>query len=106
MKTNEALKAIVIDTMKVIRKKYPQIALSMEWGVYFAPENYFVSYIFSTDKQLEEAKTSGLTAEINTYHKNILKQLGYPDTALKDCSFDSQETCDRLFKGNWYYYFK
>ncbi len=106
METNETWMGIVKDTMKIVRKKYPQIALSMEWGVYYAPENYFVSYIFSTDQQLENAKASGLTKEINKYHLDILRQLGYPAIGLKDCSFDSQETCDRLYKGNWYYYFK
>lgn len=105
-KTNEQWHSVVNETMKIIRGKYPEISLSMEFGVYYAPENYFVAYIFSTDAKLSEAVESGLTARINADHKQVLKELGYPETALKDCSFDSQETCDREFSGNWYYFYK
>lgn len=104
--TNKQWQSIVKETMKIIRGKYPEISLSMEFGAYIAPENYFVAYIFSTDAKLAEAKESGLTARINADHKKVLKELGYPKTALKDCSFDSQETCNRENSGNWYYFYK
>ena len=106
METNERLRAIVKEAMSRVKAKYKEILMSMEFGVYYSPENYFVSYIFHTDKQLEEAINSGLTAEINQYHKSLLGKNGYPVEGIKDCSFDSQETCDRENGGNWYYYFK
>ena len=105
-KEDEHFQSLVIQTMKKVRERYSEIASSMEWGAYIAPEHYFVSYVFDTDAHLSEAKASGLTSEINEYHKEILKGFGYPIEAVKDCSFDSQETCDREFKGNWCYYFK
>ena len=104
--TNEQWHSIVKETMKIIREKYPEISLSLEFGAYIAPENYFVAYIFSTDAKLAAAKDSGLTERINADHKQVLKGLGYPEAALKDCSFDSQETCNREFSGNWYYFYK
>ena len=106
METEERLRSIVRKTMDRVKKKYPQIHMCIEWDVYYSPENYFVSYIFRTDRQLAEARDTGLTAEINDYHKTMLKANGYPDEGIQDCSFDSKETCDREYNGNWYYYFK
>ena len=70
------------------------------------PDNYFVSYIFATDSQLETARQSGLTEQINSYHRGQLIKHHYPIEGIKDCTFASQEECDREFGGNWYYYFK
>jgi len=47
-----------------------------------------------------------LIDEINEYHREMLKKNGYPELGVKDADFASQETCDRDYKGNWYYYYK
>ena len=62
--------------------------------------------IFATDSQLETARRSGLTEQINSYHREQLIKRHYPIEGIKDCTFASQEECDREFGGNWYYYFK
>ena len=64
------------------------------------------AYIFATDAQLETARRSGLTEQINSYHRGQLIKRHYPIEGIKDCTFASQEECDREFGGNWYYYFK
>ena len=65
-----------------------------------------MSYIFATDAQLEAARRSGLTETINSYHREQLTKRHYPIEGIKDCTFASQEECDREFGGNWYYYYK
>ncbi len=106
MEVNESLRSIVLETMVQVKSKYREIIMSMEFGVYFMPENYFVAYIFDTDQKLEKVKNSGLKDEINEYHKSVLREKGYPAEGIKDCCFDSKETCDRECNGNWFYYYK
>ena len=91
----------VIETcMKDVKTRFTDIKRSIEFGAYIQPENYFVSYIFATDSQLEAARRSGLTEQINSYHKKQLKKRHYPIEGIKDCTFASQEECDREFGGN------
>ena len=50
----------VIETcMKDVKTRFTDIKRSIEFGVYIQPENYFVSYIFATDSQLEAARPDG-----------------------------------------------
>ena len=49
---------------------------------------------------------SANTEQINSYHRERLIKRHYPIEGIKDCTFASQEECDREFGGNWYYYFK
>ena len=77
--------------MENVKHHFDDIQQAIEFGCYIQPDNYFVSYIFATDAQLETARRSGLTEQIE---------------GIKDCTFASQEECDREFGGNWYYYFK
>ena len=64
---------------------------AIEFGCYIQPDNYFVSYIFATDSQLETARRSGLTEQINSYHREQLIKRHYPIEGIKDCTFASQE---------------
>lgn len=96
----------VSETVCEVKERYKCLYGGFEWGAYYSPENYFVSYFFATDKELMEAKESGLTEEINNYHKEKLKGKGYPIESIKDCDFASQEECNRKYNGNWYYYYK
>ncbi len=106
MKTNEMWQKIVVKSRKSVEKQYPELYLSLDFGVYFEPVNYFVSFIFRTNKELEEAKESGLTKDINEYFKMCMKDNGYPVQAIKDCDFASQEKCEKEYSGNWFYYYK
>lgn len=89
-----------------VEKHFPQIALSIDFGSYIQPDNYFVSYIFKTIKELNDAKQNGLLEEIQNHHKECMKKYGYPSGAINNCVFASQEECDRDYNGNWYYYYK
>ena len=88
------------------KKHFADIEQCVEFGAYIQPENYFVSYIFATDAQLKAAQQSGLTEQINSYHREQLTKRHYPIQGIKDCCFASQEECDKKFDGNWYYYYK
>ena len=92
--------------MEDVKYHFADIEQAVEFGWYIQPDNYFVSYIFATDAQLETAQQSGLTEQINSYHREQLIKCDYPIEGIKDCTFASQEECDREFGGNWYYYFK
>ena len=106
LKQEETWRNIVNEAGRGVKSKYPNVIHAIEMGAYIKPEHYFMAYVFKTDKELEQAKESGLLAEINEYHKELLRQFGYPEEGITDCTFASQQTCDREFKGNWYYYFK
>ena len=92
--------------MEDVKNHFADIEQSVEFGVYIQPENYFVSYIFSTNAGLKAAQQSGLTEKINSYHKKQLRKYHYPIQGIKDCCFASQEECDKEYGGNWYYYYK
>ena len=89
-----------------VQGHFEEIVQSLDFGAYLEPENYFVSYIFRTNEELDQAEKSGLFVEISNYHKNCLRKNGYPQQAIKDCTFASQEDCEKKYNGNWYYYYK
>lgn len=97
-------------TVSKVRQEVESIFIdiytSLDFGAYINPENYFVSYIFKTNAELATATDNGLLEKINDYHKKCLLQNGYPLKGIKDCTFASQEDCDKEFNGNWYYYYK
>ncbi len=101
-----AWRKVIEACMKDVKNHFADIQQAIEFGWYIQPDNYFVSYIFATDAQLEAARRSGLTETINSYHREQLTKRHYPIGGIKDCAFASQEECDREFGGNWYYYFK
>ena len=103
---NEEWEKIVVKSRKMVVEKYPELFGSLDFGAYIRPVNYFVSFIFEKDKELEEAKESGLTNVINEYFKICMKDNGYPIEAIKDCDFASREKCEKEHRGNWYYYYK
>ena len=93
--------------MEDVKNHFADIQQAIEFGWYIQPDNYFVSYIFATDSQLETARRSGLTEQINSYHREQLIKRHYPIEGIKDCTFAVPgRECDREFGGNWYYYFK
>lgn len=53
--------------MEDVKNHFPDIERSIEFGAYIQPENYFVSYIFHTNAQLESARQSGLTKYIKLF---------------------------------------
>lgn len=101
-----AWQKVIENCMKDVKTRFTDIKWSIEFGAYIQPENSFVSYIFATDAQLKAAQQSGLTEQINSYHREQLIKRHYPIEGIKDCTFASQEECDRKFGGTWYYYFK
>lgn len=105
-KTNEVWKNIVVKCREKVKERYPELYASLDFGVYFSPSDYFVSFIFFTNKELEDAKESGLTYQINEYFKDCMKENGYPIDAIEDCDFASQEQCEKEYSGNWFYYYK
>ena len=97
-----AWQKVIEACMEDVKHHFSDIQQAIEFGWY----NYFVSYIFATDAQLEAARRSCLTETINSYHREQLTKRHYPIEGIKDCTFASQEECDREFGGNWYYYYK
>ena len=102
----EELEIIVKKNQVEVKEHFKMIVLSMDFGGYIKPENYFLSYDFETIKELNEAKESGLIEEIKKYHRECLRKNGYPIEGIKDCCFASQEECDRDYNGNWYFFYK
>ena len=96
-----AWQKVIEACMEDVKHHFSDIQQAVEFGWYIQPDNYFV-----TDAQLEAARRSGLTETINSYHREQLTKRHYPIEGIKDCTFASQEECDREFGGNWYYYYK
>lgn len=106
MEQEKLYKNMVQAAIRAVKQQFQEIYVCIDFGAYIAPKNYFVSYVFRTDAALEDAKQSGLTERINAYHREMLRKNGYPADAIKDCMFASNEECERLYHGNWYYYYK
>ena len=56
-----AWQKVIEACIKDVKTRFTDIKWSIEFGAYIQPENYFVSYLFATDAQLEAAQQSGLT---------------------------------------------
>jgi len=98
---------IIMKTREEVKAHFREITTTLSFGAtHIKPEGYFVSFILATEKELQEAKKNGLTSRINDYYKERMKANGYPTGAIKDCTFASQEDCDKNYNGNWFYYYK
>lgn len=89
-----------------VQERFKEIFQSLDFGAYIRPEHYFVSYIFKTTEEMNRAEKSGLLEKINDYHRKCLLENGYPQEAIKDCCFASQEECEKRYNGNWLYFYK
>ena len=67
-----AWRKVIEACMEDVKHHFDDIQQAIEFGCYIQPDNYFVSYIFATDSQLETARQSGLTEQINSYHREQL----------------------------------
>ena len=103
---NKIWKNIVAETQEEVKATFSEVYASLDFGAYIAPQDYFVSYIFETEEALNKAKEIGLLQKISNYHKQLLRKKEYPEEGIKDCTFASQEDCDKESNGNWYYYYK
>ena len=99
-------KNIIARTQEEVKATFQELYASVDFGAYIAPQDYFVSYIFKTEEELSNAKETGLLQKINEYHQKLLREQQYPEEGIKDCTFASQEDCDKEWNGNWYYYYK
>ena len=64
-----AWRKVIEACMEDVKHHFDDIQQAIEFGCYIQPDNYFVSYIFATDSQLETARRSGLTEQIPSYFK-------------------------------------
>ena len=82
-----------------MKKIFADIEQSVEFGAYIQPDNYFVSYIFATDAQLKATQQSGLTEQINSYHREQMTKRHYPIQGIKDCCFAYKKNAIRNLTG-------
>ena len=73
-----AWRKVIEACMEDVKNHFADIQQAIEFGWYIQPDNYFVSYIFATDSQLETARRSGLTEHIKSYHREQLIKRHYP----------------------------
>lgn len=101
--------------IKDVREKYPALYTSFHFGaIHLAPQHLVVCFIFKSDHELNQAARNGTCESIERYWKESMLKNGWPEEAFSvkelghtaTCVFASQETCDREFNGNWWYYFK
>jgi hypothetical protein len=68
-----------------------------------------VTFFFYTDKQSENAKTTGYIDRLQGKYFDLLKKydrFDYFDRQTFSVSVDSKENFEKKYEGNWYYYFK
>ena len=72
------------------------------------PRHLATWFVFSTDADLARARTSGLTARIDTLTREELRRHGYPLEGIPEIfvSFTTEETVQREAGGNYYQFFK
>jgi hypothetical protein len=67
------------------------------------------TFFFYTDKQADNAKTTGYIQHLSDKYFDLLKKhdkFDYFDRKTYSISVDSKENFDKKYDGNWYYYFK
>lgn len=97
---------IIENVINIVQTQYKQISKGFYWGDAKKYPDVSIIYVFKTDKELNNAQNNGKTEEINNFHKIKMSELGYPENAIRDCIFYSQEDCNKKTDGNWYYYDK
>jgi hypothetical protein len=112
-KRQKFLEAIVEPAMErvlnSISSKNPRVTKTFFYGAMgIDPKHLVTWYIFSKDKDLEEAKQNGLTKEISEKMRVELFQGGYPAEVLQKIfvDFTSEEDVQNKTGGNYYHYFK
>ena len=60
-----AWQKVIEACMEDVKHHFSDIQQAIEFGWYIQPDNYFVSYIFATDEQLEASQHGGLTITIS-----------------------------------------
>lgn len=69
----------------------------------------FLNIFFHTDTQIEECDMNGTTKLLRSDMLEELKkydEYGYCDKHWIELHFDSKESFDKNYDGNWYYYYK
>ncbi len=107
------IKKAVADTVSQFRLSTPKIAEHFFYGAFdIAPQNLVVWYLFSTDAELETAKSKGLCDELkNATFKNLVS-CGYPKEAFASTdrkvsvAFTTHEDIDRKTNGDYHLYFQ
>lgn len=68
----------------------------------------YLAYWFATKNDVDRDILLNKQAEIRGLVHSYLEEEGYPLESIKytSCTFESQETVDRDYNGNWYYAMK
>ena len=99
---------IIKASLVKVKDKYPELLFGSYFGALdVGKENYFVYFVFKSNKELNTARKEGICISIEDYWKKCMTQLEYEKDYIKSsCDFASQEECEKQFGGNWYYYYK
>lgn len=93
-----AWRKVIEACMEDVKHHFDDIQQAIEFGCYIQPDNYFVSYIFATDSQLETARQSGLTEQINSYHREqLIKSQSSPHSIGAKAKINNEYTL--FYKG-------
>ena len=96
-----AWRKVIEACMEDVKHHFDDIQQAIEFGCYIQPDNYFVSYIFATDSQLETARRSGLTENtpsIGTFWRKsckVMKSSGIPSAKTGQKSGPTRVTPSR-----------
>jgi hypothetical protein len=106
---NGIAKSAITRVLDAVAARKPSVQKHIFYGASTIHPRYLVSwYIFQTDRDLETARESGLTSDLDTFTRAELNNCGYPKegTETMRVAFTSEEDVQNKAGGNYYLYFK
>ncbi len=103
------VKSAIMEVLNSVAERNPQIVKHFSYGASALHPRHLVTwYIFRTDADLEEARGSGLTADLDSLTRAELTSCGYPSSGAGAMyvSFTSEEDVNNKAGGNYWLYFK
>ena len=106
---DEIAKAAMTRVLDTLSGRDPSVRKHFFYGASAIHPRHLVTwYIFQTDRDLEKARQSGLTSDLDTLTRAELTKGRYPTEGvqLMHVAFTSEEDVQNKAAGNYYVYFK
>ena len=93
------------DATKQVLERFDYRFQCFLMGTFKGPKDYLLAYVFKTDQDLEEARSSGFLDEVIEAHRQAVISAGYPSKGIMAPRFTSEEPVKKTYNGYYHEFF-